>query len=220
MQKNRERTVEERGLCAKEVERSRREHGSNRLEQQRRRSFLSRFISNLGDPVIRILLIALGVNLLLALRGGDWIETVGIAVAVLLATLISTFSEHRSEAAFARLSESCDGVLCRVLRDGQVRELPMVELVVGDVVLLSAGEGVPADGILLSGEVRVDQAAITGESREIRKAFDASVRGDAAPSDPENPRMLLRGSTLTRGECRMRVERVGSFQCEVGCLIR
>lgn len=91
-----------RGLTAAQVEAARREYGENRLTQRKRRSFLRQFLANLGDPVIRILLCALAVNVLFLFRDADWFETGGIAVSVFLATFISTLSEYGSEAAFAR----------------------------------------------------------------------------------------------------------------------
>ena len=93
-------------LTTDDVERSRLTQGSNQLSARRKKSFLRQFFENLGDPVIRILLGALVLNLLFSLTGdgADWFETGGIALAVVLATLISTLSEYGSEAAFARLS--------------------------------------------------------------------------------------------------------------------
>ena len=133
-----------RPLTEEDVLRSRREHGANTLSQKRRKSFLSRFLGNLNDPVIRILLGALVIQILFSVtgEGGDWAETAGIALAVFLATLISTLSEHGSEAAFARLSAACGQATCRVRRrrsegdgEGDVTEIPLSEAVVGDVVV-------------------------------------------------------------------------------------
>ena len=141
--------LKRQGLNADEVERSRREHGANVFSRTGKKSFLRVFFSNLGDPVIKVLLIALGLHLLLLIfHDCDWIETVGIAVSVLLATCISTISEYGSEAAFTRLFESCGVALCRVRRE-KIREIPTAEVVVGDIVLLGAGERIPADGVLL-----------------------------------------------------------------------
>ena len=104
-----------RGLTADEVERSRREHGRNIFTKRARKSFWRVFFGNLGDPVIKVLLLALGLHLvLLVFHDSDWIETVGIAVSVLLATMISTVSEYGSEAAFARLLDSCGAALPKV----------------------------------------------------------------------------------------------------------
>lgn len=192
------------GLTAAQVRESREKHGENRLTQRKRRSFGRQFLSNLGDPVIRILLCALGVNLLLLTRDGDWIETVGIAVSVFLATFISTLSEYGSEAAFARLSAESGNGKCRVRRAEGIVELTADEIVVGDIVLIGAGEGIPADGRILSGRVGVDQSAMTGENREIEKRPGRA--GDGSPADPS---MLLAGTVVLTGEAEFVVTAVG-----------
>lgn len=202
-------------LTPSEVEASRRRHGDNRLSRKPRRGFWRQFLSNLGDPVIRILLCALGLNLLFAFRGGtDWFETGGIALAVFLATLISTLSEHGSEAAYSRLSESCGRMVCRVRRadtSGRegVCEIPTEEIVVGDIVTLSPGEMIPADGILLAGRLAVDQSSMTGESREVTKT--AVGKEDIRPDrlSPADPAALLRGCTVLSGQGEMLTLRVG-----------
>lgn len=205
-------------LTHAEAEASRREHGSNLLSVKRKKSFLRQFVGNLGDPVIRILLGALVLNLLFSLtgEGADWFETGGIALAVFLATLISTLSEYGSEAAFARLSDACSQVFCHVKRrldtscaEGTVCELPISDVAVGDTVVLNAGEMIPADGILLSGSLQVDQSAMTGESREIEK--HPLGRGKAIPSalKPGDPFSLLRGCVILGGSGEMLVTAVG-----------
>ena len=207
-------------LTPAEVERSRARHGSNRLSQRKRKSFVRQFLTNLNDPVIRILLCALALNLLFAFKGADWFETGGIALAVFLATLISTLSEYGSETAFARLSEACAHTVCRVRRTSRPRvsgsnvyEIPIEDVVVGDTVLVGAGEMIPADGMLLSGRLTVDQAAMTGESREVEKMplADGEVwvdTPDKAPS-PHHHSALFRGCTVLNGGGEMLVTRVG-----------
>ena len=204
-------------LCREEVEVSRRMHGSNLLSVKRKKSFFRQFLENLGDPVIRILLGALVINLLFSLtgEGADWFETGGIALAVLLATLISTLSEYGSEAAFSRLSEACGQAFCRVRRretdrgTATVREVPSSEIVVGDTVLLGAGEVIPADGILLAGRLRADQSAMTGESLEVeKKPLREGERIPEAPT-PSDGRVLFRGCTVLSGEGEMLVTQVG-----------
>ncbi|MBE6554129.1 MAG: calcium-translocating P-type ATPase, PMCA-type, partial [Ruminococcaceae bacterium] len=171
---------------------------------KKRKSTLRIFLSNLGDPIIRILLGALALNLVLSFRGSDWIETLGIGVAVFLATLISTLSEQGSERAFSQLSAESEKILCRVRRDREIKTLPVSDVVVGDVVLLSAGEQIPADGLLLLGEVRTDQSAMTGESREVRK-----IPSSDATLAPGSPSALFRGCTVTSGEGEMVICAVG-----------
>ena len=205
-------------LTMAEVENSRREQGSNQLSVKRRKSFFRQFIGNLGDPVIRILLGALVLNILFSLTGdgADWFETGGIALAVLLATLISTLSEYGSEAAFARLSEECAKVSCRIRRRtgngdvaGTVCEIPLAHVVVGDVVVLGAGEMIPADGILLTGSLQVDQSAMTGESREVEKK--PLRNGENLPDEPTpaDTCALFRGCVILGGGGEMLVTRVG-----------
>ena len=194
------------GLSDREVADSRRQHGTNRLTQQKGKSFFRRFLSNLNDPIIRILIAALAVNLLLMLRNGreNWLESVGIAVAVLLATLISTLSEHGSARAFAKLSQMGGQMRCRVRRNAQVCEIPIADVVVGDRILLGAGEMIPADGILCEGELRSDQSAMTGESREVRK-----VPTKDETLTPNAPSALFRGCTVTSGGGEMVARAVG-----------
>jgi len=192
------------GLREDEVLRARREHGENVLSRQKRKSFLRQFLGNLNDPVIRILLAALGVHLLLLFGNGDLAETIGIGVAVFLATFISTLSEYGSARAFERLEQDAGGILCRVRRGGKVREIPIREVVVGDVVLLSAGDAIPADGRMLLGALRADQSAMTGESREVRK-----YPLEGAATTPDSPAALFRGCTVTEGSGEMLVTAVG-----------
>ncbi len=205
-------------LTPAEVEASRLKHGSNQLSVKRRKSFFRQFFGNLGDPVIRILLGALVINVLFSLtgEGADWLETGGIALAVCLATLISTLSEYGSEAAFARLSEVCANISCRVRRKtnggvaaGEVCEIPLVDTVVGDIVVLGAGEMIPADGILLSGELRVDQSAMTGESREVEKTPLRKEKEERNERSPADACALFRGCTIVSGAGEMLVTQVG-----------
>ena len=192
------------GLNTAEVLQSRREYGENVLSRQKRKSFLRQFFGNLNDPVIRILLAALGVHLLLLFGNGDLAETIGIGIAVFLATFISTLSEYGSARAFERLEQDAGKILCRVRRDGSVKEIPIREVVVGDVVLLSAGDAIPADGRMLLGALCADQSAMTGESREVRK-----YPLESSSMTPESPSALFRGCTVTEGGGEMLVTAVG-----------
>lgn len=167
-------------------------------------AFCGQFLANLGDPVIRILLCALAVNVLFLFRDADWFETGGIAVSVFLATFISTLSEYGSEAAFARLSAESSTRKCRVRRAEGIVELPAAELVVGDIVCIGAGEGIPADGRMLTGRVGVDQSAMTGENREIDKH---PARPGMVPR--ADPTMLLSGTVVLTGEAEFTVTAVG-----------
>ncbi len=189
-------------------------YGTNTLTTRKRKRFIQQFFGNLGDPVIRILLGALAINLLFSFGGGtDWLETAGIGLAVFLATLISTLSEYGSESAFAKLKEECGRATCRVSRKSDptatalVCEIPIEDVVVGDVVLLQAGEMIPADGILLSGKLLVNQAAMTGESRDVEKR----PCPQKSPQDltPDHKNALFRGCVVLSGNGVMTVTKVG-----------
>lgn len=192
------------GLDEAAVAASRAAHGSNILSERKRKSFARRFLGNIGDPVIRILLGALAVNIAFAIRGGDWVECVGIAVSVFLAAFISTLSEHGSEAAFERLNAEAGQEYCRVRRNGGILRIRSSEAVVGDSVLLSPGDKVPADGLIVAGKLSLDQSAMTGESREIEKHPSSDTR-----VDPSAPSALLRGCAVMSGEGEQLVTAVG-----------
>lgn len=193
-----------KGLSENEASLSREKNGANILSEKKSKSFLRCFFENLGDPIIRILLAALAVNLFLAFRGGDIIETLGIGISVFLATLISTLSERGSEAAFKKLDAECSHSVFRVRRDGTLKELPIEELVVGDIVAISAGEQIPADAFVISGSFRVDQAMITGESREVEKLFSSD-----RTKTPASKSAVFRGCTVLQGEGEIEIFAVG-----------
>ncbi len=192
------------GLQEREVLRSRTEHGSNRLSSRKKQGFFRHFLSNFGDPIIKVLLAVLAVNVLFLFRHHDWYETLGIAIAVFLATFVSTVSEYGSEAAFEKLQEEAAGIRCRARRGGRTVSIPIDEVVVGDILLLQSGERIPADGLLIDGTLRVDQSALNGESHETEKRPD-----DNTSLTPASPASLLRGCVVCSGEGVMRVVHVG-----------
>lgn len=194
------------GLTSSEAESSRREHGRNVLSRKKQKSIISHFFSNLNDPVIRILLGALIVNVFFAFKNGSWAETVGIAAAVFLAAFISTVSEHSSENAFLKLEENTDSILYRAKRDGKIIQIPIGDIVVGDILLVSAGEFIPADGYLISGALRVDQSAMTGESREFDKIASERMQEKLDPGDLYS---VFRGCAVFSGDAEMLVTAVG-----------
>ena len=195
------------GLTTAQAEAAAREGGANALTRRKRVGFFRLFLAALGDPIIKILLVALAFNLLLLFRGEGWFETAGIALAAFLASFVSTLSEYGSESAFLRLQAEAARTLCRVRRDGQTVEIPVSALVRGDWVLLSAGENVPADGVLRLGTLQVDQAALNGESEEAEKTADPALSPDRWAT--EQPSLLFRGSAVAAGEGVLEVLRVG-----------
>lgn len=188
-----------RGLTEKEVLASRKKYGHNLFTQKKRKSFLKKYLESFTDPIIRILLAALVINVLLMLHTNNILETVGIGIAVFLSTFVSTLSEYGSETAFLRLQREAEKLICRVKRDGAVKALPIGEIVVGDIICLEAGEKIPADGILLAGVLRVDESALNGESKEAEKRADVE----------EKRRILYRGTVVSEGEGIMLAQKVG-----------
>ncbi len=157
------------GLSKEEVVNSRNKYGTNTLSSENTNSFFKKLIESLGDPIIRILLIALAIRTIFLFKDFDWYETIGIVIAILAASLISTISEYGSEKAFIKLQEEASKIKCRVRRDGVIEEVNVDEVVVGDIIHLEAGDRVAADGIIVNGEVSLDESMINGEAKEVYK---------------------------------------------------
>lgn len=196
-----------KGLTDEEVELSRQKHGSNRLTEIKGETFWKKLLNNFKDPMIEILMVALIINIVIACFGKcEWYEPVGIGVAVLLATLVSTFSEYRNENIFNKLQEKASKILCKVYRDGLIKEVSIDDLVVGDYVLLQLGDKVPADGVMVKGEIAVDQSALNGESAEVTKT-PGNIEQDSR--DFLDSSSLYRGSIICNGSGVMVVTVVG-----------
>ena len=194
------------GLTSSEVLASREKHGANALKREKSKGFFRRFFDNLNDPIIKVLIVALIIQVVFTLGNTNYFEVLGILMAILIAATVSTVSELGSERAFKRMqSEELLGAV-RVLRDGAVRTVSATELVVGDIVYLSQGEQIFADGIIISGKISVDQSALNGESREVTKEY---IRGEDA-SDLSSRSGVFRGSLISCGEAIMRVSAVGA----------
>ena len=191
------------GLSKEEVIRAREKYGSNALETIHRDTFFKQLLRSLGDPIIRILLIALGIKTIFLIKDFDWYETVGIAVAIFLASFISTLSEYGSEKAFDKLQQEAAKTKVKVKRFEGILTIPLEEIVVGDIVLLEYGEKIPADGVLLTGGLTIDESSITGESKEIYKyPFKTGT-------ELKETNKLFRGSVIYQGTGKMLVTKVG-----------
>ena len=157
------------GLTTKEVIESRNKYGSNTLTKIKRKSFFKLVLISLSDPIIKILLIVLSIKFIFLFKDFDWYETIGILIAVVLASLISALSEYGSEEAFKTLEEESSKQLVNVLRNGKVTSISSTDVVVNDIVLLNSGERIPADGYIVSGNLTVNESSINGESKEKHK---------------------------------------------------
>ena len=166
------------GLTQQQVEESRRKHGSNELTQIPPDPLWKKILEGFKDPMIMILLVALCIQVVLWLmHKAEWYEPVCVLVAILLANGVASFSEHSQEGKASLLkAEEESKEMTKVLRDGQLHEMHVSEVVVGDIIYLQAGDKLPADGEIVEGEVMVDQAALNGETEEARKIGRASCR--------------------------------------------
>ena len=195
--------VNSNGLSNDEVIKSRDKYGNNALVTVKKDSFFKQLIRSLGDPIIKILLIALGIKTIFLIQDFDWYETVGIVIAIFLASFISTISEYGSEKAFLKLQSEAESIKVKVRRSGKILLIDINDVVVGDIILLESGDRIVADGVLIKGEVSVDESSITGESKEVYKY---SFVGGLNPNENNE---LLRGSVIYHGVGEMVVTKVG-----------
>lgn len=192
------------GLSNEEVEINRKKYGTNSITSVKQKSFLKLLLESLGDPIIKILLIALAVKVVFLFEDSNYFETLGILIAIFLASFISTISEYGSEAAFRRLQEESSKILAKVIRNGKLLEIPIDEVVKNDIVVLQSGDRIPADGYLLKGELRVDESSLNGETKEAKKIPPLN------PNDLKDEHKLYRGSVVYNGDAYMLASEVGN----------
>lgn len=190
------------GLNDKEIAESRKKYGSNELKKGKTNSFFSLLIESLGDPIIKILLIALAIKIVFLFRDFDWYETLGILIAIFLASFISTISEYGSEKAFSKMQEESSKLKCKVKRNGKVTEAYIDDIVKNDIVLLESGDKVPADGVIIEGSVSVDESSINGESKEVHK--ESLTKNKVTEKN-----RLFRGTVIYAGASSMLITEVG-----------
>ncbi len=208
------------GLSPEEVAKSREQHGSNVLTPPEKTSIWEQLLEKFKDPIIRILLVALALSFLVACyqffsgaeSGHVFLEPVGILVAILLATGVGFFFELKANKKFDILNQVNDDVMVKVIRSGRVTEVSRKDIVVGDYVLLEAGNEVPADGYLKDAmSMQVNESTLTGEPI-VNKTTDPE-RFDKDATYPSNK--VLRGTTVMEGHGIMEVNTVGD-QTEYG----
>ena len=190
------------GLTDSEVIKSRKQNGSNEVIADKQNSFLKLLIESLGDPIIKILIIALMVKIVFLFSDFNWFETLGILIAIFLASFVSTVSEYGSEKAFAKLQEESQKLKCKVKRNGKITEIYSSEVVVGDIVLLQSGDRIPADGIIVDGQISVDESTINGESKEANKE-------KALGKNITNKNKVYKGTVVYSGYAILKVTLVG-----------
>ena len=194
------------GLSDNAVSESRNIYGANVVTTQEAEGFFDKLRTNLKDPIIVILIVALAVTVFLAAMGfAPWYEGLGIAFAVVMATLIATWSEYSNENEFQRLLEEASKVKVKVFRNSTLVEILIDDLVVNDLVLLQPGDTVPADGYLLTGEIELNESALTGESETVKK----TGADDEKHSEAEEKYEMSRAALVVDGEAVMKVLEVG-----------
>ena len=188
-------------------------YGDNSITEQAREGFWDKLKGNFDDPIIKILIFALILNVIFAFMGkSEWYESVGIALAVLLATFVSTYSEYNNESAFRKLQGEASLIKCKVYRNGAVAEIPINDITMGDCVLLQTGDKIPADGVIIDGSINVDQSILNGEAKEEAKtpASNSSEEEESAKStDFLNPHKVFRAAVVAGGSAVMRTVTLG-----------
>ena len=192
---------------------SRLEHGENVLTPPRRQSMWRLYLEKYQDPMVRILLVAAVVSLVLSFVKNDYIETIGIIAAVILATTVGFYFERDAARKFDVLTQLGEEQRVKVVRDGKIQEIPRREVVVGDTVIVETGDEVPADGLLFEAtDLQVDESSLTGEPLTTKSLDHQKV--SAYPSD-----QLLRSSMVMNGTGRYVVTAVGD-ETEIGHVAR
>ena len=191
------------GLKDDEVKESRKRYGSNSINEKNKNTFFNLFIETLGDPIIKILLIALAIKTIFLFRDFDYFETMGIVLAVLVASLISAISEYGSNKAFQRMQEESSRINVLVKRDGKTKEITIDEIVKNDILILAPGNKVPADGILIKGKLSVDESSLNGETKEVYKEYIDNI------SLATEKNRVYRGTTIYDGEALVLVTKIG-----------
>ena len=191
------------GLTTAQAKERLEQYGPNKLKEAEKPTLLQRFIEQLKDPMLIILMIAAGVSALTGMLAGEseWAEVIIIMAVVLLNAVLGVIQESKAEAAIEAL-QTMTAATCKVLRDGKLTILHSDELVPGDVVLLEAGDAVPADGrIIENASLKIEEAALTGESVPVNKMIEALGMDTGKDEVPLGDRknMCYMGSTVVYG---------------------
>lgn len=204
------------GLSQEEVIKSREQHGKNLLTPPKQKKWWQLYLEKFKDPIIIILLVALGVSFVVGFIEGSLIESIGILVAIILATGVGFWMEYSAKKKFDILNQISDTENVKVIRNnGTTMEIPKDELVVGDIVILSAGDEIPADIELLEAiEFKVDESTMTGESVAVGKK--AKINEEETWNDSGfAPFLVLRSTKITEGSGVGVVIKVGD-ETEIG----
>ena len=205
-----------KGLTSAEVQASKNAHGDNRLSSKEANSLLSIFIEAFQDQWILILLAALGLKIIFnfvgmiftAIGEANWYEAISLIFAILMSTGFSAVSQYRNEQKFNTLQEEASKTNAKVYRDGKLKEVLVDDIVKGDQILLQSGDKIPVDGIILEGELKVNQAVLNGESEDAKK-LPLGDQAEPDSSDLFTELKVFRGTVVTSGEAVMEATQIG-----------
>lgn len=191
------------GLTDEQVKQSREQHGKNVLTPPQRTSLWRLYLDKYRDPIIQILLVAAFVSLILAFIEKNFMETIGIFVAVFLATTVGFYFERDAAKKFNLLTALSEEQPVKVRRNGKVMEIPRHDVVVGDVVLVEVGDEVPADGeLIVCNDLQINESTLTGEP-----VTEKSLEGGGDGAYPRN--VILRSTMVMNGRGEFVVTAVG-----------
>ena len=202
------------GLNDEEVLDNRQKFGDNKIIEAEPETFLDKFKDAFGDPMIKLLIAIACIMAIMAFLGyAEWGELIGIVISVLLVTGISAKTEMSSDNEYRKLKDGTKKELCKVYRNGKIVEIEVDDVVVGDRIIIQSGDKIPADGVLCSGAIAVDNSALNGESEECKKyaiTNDFIYREVAITGDTfVDKHSLFRGAVVVNGEGVLEVKKVG-----------
>ncbi len=199
------------GLTTEQVNESRAKHGTNALTKIPVDPLWKKFLHGFTDPMIMILIVALVVQVVLVFvdENAHWFEPVGILAAILIANGVSSISENSQENKASALKEEEEAKeKAKVIRNGELEEIHVSEVVKGDIIFLQAGDKIAADGEIVQGEIKVDQSVLNGETEEASKAPNPN-KETYDIKDLLNPYYCYRGTVVCQSEAYMEVKEIG-----------
>lgn len=202
-----------KGLSEEDVQRNRELFGDNVITEKEPETFWERIKEGFGDPMIKLLCAIAAIMLVMFFFGqADWYEPVGTIIAILIVTVISAKTGMASDDEYRRLKNSTKAEQVKVYRNGVVTVIDIGDVVHDDIVILQAGDKIPADGVLVEGELRVDNSALNGEAEECKKFAapdDFTIPEDITGETFVDKHSLFRGATVYNGEGLLKVVRTG-----------
>lgn len=202
-----------KGLSEAEVVKSQEKYGKNIIVEKPPATLWERIKDGFSDPMIKLLCAIVIIMLaLFAFGQAEWYEPVGTAIAILLVTIISAKTGMASDDEYRKLKNQTKAEPVKVKRNGVVTVIDIEDIVVGDIVILQSGDKIPADGVLVDGELRVDNSALNGEAEECKKfaaSDDFKIPDEITGDTFVDEHSLFRGATIYNGEGLLEVQKVG-----------